>query len=278
MLKITHEDVHEQLDGPYFCDYALFSGRLRHHVVKSLHGQFRAAPDEVMRRLHIMSLYKEEYAAYEDMGAMVEAFLRWKTGQLSRPVEGMLRYKDDKVMLEPLFRRRGIGSPEELFRALGLESWVPASWDSSYPEIDARKVLRKICEFIFVDCRGNQKREGAEAYNRIKHGLLFIPDAHSYLNSMPHIPAVIIPNLRGGENRPYALFGLPIDDVNIEARERAVEFIQVSLRVLAGFYVAHRYPGLLMIDKGTSPAEKIFDTPAMVSCKEFMQQVVAGPE
>jgi hypothetical protein len=278
MTEITHADVHEQLDGPFFCDYALFAGRLRHYVAKSLETLFWKAPNEFLRRFYVTGLYKEEYAAYEDMGAMVEAFLRWKKGQLPYPVEGMLRYKDDKVMLGSLFRRRKIGSPEDLFGALDLGSWVPISWTASYPKIDAKKVLRKICEFIFIDCRQSQKIEGAEAYNRIKHGLLFVPDAHAYLDSMPHIPAVIIPNPRGDKNKPYALFGLPTNDVSLQARERVVEFVQVSLRVMAGFYVIHRYPGLLLIDKKISPAEKLFDTSEMTACKEFMLQISDRPQ
>src|SRR4051812_11412384 len=101
----SHDDVHRQLDPHFFADYALFSGTFRHYVAKSLEDLLKADPNDVHRRFFIIGLYREEYAAYEDMGAILAAFARFRRGELKFPIEGVLRYKPDNVVLENLFNR-----------------------------------------------------------------------------------------------------------------------------------------------------------------------------
>ena len=55
----------------------------------------------------MVGLYREEYASYEDMGAILAALIRFRKGKLKFPIEGILRYKPDSVILETLFGRNG---------------------------------------------------------------------------------------------------------------------------------------------------------------------------
>lgn len=271
--RISHDEVHRLFDPHFFSDYALFSGSLRHYVAKSLENLFKRDPNDIHRRFFIVGLYREEYAAYEDMGAILEAFIRFRMGELAFPIEGILRYKDDKVVLKTLFSRRGIRSEDDLYASLGLKSCIPADWQSVHPEINCELVLRRMCRFIFVDCQTDQQRYGIEAYNRIKHGLAFVPNGNRYQSGLPNSPAILIANRESQSSSPYMLLGLPTDDSKLEEHARRVEFIQSTLRALVGFYLIGRYPDFLRDDRQISPACALFNLLPLLPVKELMQQL-----
>src|SRR5712691_4939912 len=62
-----------QIEPLYFLDYAIFTGAVRHYASRTLEEAFKADPNPLRRRLHFVNLVKEEYAAYEDAGAMLKA-------------------------------------------------------------------------------------------------------------------------------------------------------------------------------------------------------------
>jgi hypothetical protein len=270
--QVSHDEVHRQFDPHFFADYVLFSGMLRHYVAKSLEDLLKGDPNDVHRRFFIIGLYREEYAAYEDMGAILAALIRFRKGELKFPVEGILRYKPDNVVLETLFNRNGIKSDDDLYTSLGLQEWIPADWQTTYPNIDCAKVLKRMCRFMFVDCQMNQKRYGIDAYNRIKHGLAFVPNGNRYLHSLPNSPAILISNPQP-KSDPYVLLGLPMDDSKLEERAKLVEFIQSTLRALVSFYLIGQYPEFLRDNRQISPASKLFELQPLVSVKDFMQQL-----
>lgn len=119
--RIPHEQVHKDLDAHYFADYAMFTGVVRMYVARTLEQAFSADPNQVHRRLCVIGLYKEEFAAYEDLGAFIESMIRWRSNEIQVPFEGMLRYKDDKVALAALFKRRNISDRKALFYSLHLQ-------------------------------------------------------------------------------------------------------------------------------------------------------------
>lgn len=274
---VSHDDVHSQFDPYFFADYALFSGTLRHYVAKSLEDLLKADPNDVHRRFFIVGLYREEYAAYEDVGAIVAALIRFQKRELKYPIEGILRYKPDSVILENLFSRHDVKSADDLYAALGLEAWIPRDWQSLYPRIDCIKVLKRMCRFIFLDCQANQKRYGIDAYNRIKHGLAFVPNGSRYLHGLPNAPAVLIANPQA-QSDPYVLLGLPMDDPKLEERAKIVEFIQLTLRALASFYLIGNYSEFLRNTRQIAPASSIFGLPPLVSVRDFMMQLSEKPE
>ncbi len=273
---IPHDEVHRQFDPHFFADYVLFSGTLRHYVAKSLEDVLKADPNDIHRRFFIVGLYREEYAAYEDMGAVVSALIRFRRGEIKFPIEGMLRYKPDNVILENLFGRYNIKSADDLYAALALQGRIPSDW--SYPRIDRPKVLQRMCRFMFDTCQVNQKAYGIDAYNRIKHGLAFVPNGSRYLPSLPNSPAVLISNPAPKSNNPYVLLGLPMDDPKLEQRAKLVEFIQSTIRALVSFYLIAQYPDFLRDNRGIAPPSKLFELPPLVSVLEFMQQLSEKPE
>ena len=276
--RTSRDEVHKQLDPHFFADYVLFSGELRHYVAKSLEDLFKADPNDVHRRFFVLGLYREEYAAYEDMGAILEALIRFRTGELAFPIEGILRYKDDKVVLKTLLSRRNINSADDLYNSLGLQSCIPEDWQSLHPNIDCEKVLRRMCRFIFIDCRANQKRYGIDAYNRIKHGLAFVPNGNRYQSSLPNSPAVLIANRQPQPPSPYVLLGLPTDDSKLEERAKLVEFIQSTLRALVAFYLIGQYSEFLREKRQISPAAALFNLIPLIPVRDFMQQLSEKPD
>ena len=276
--RIPHSAVHRDMDPHFFTDYALFSGAFRHYVGKSIEDEYRRNPNDIHKRLLIVGLYREEYSAYEDLGAVLEALIRFRSKELDHPVAGILAYKVDKVVLENLFSRRKICSADDLFAALGLLEGVEASWRSVYPRIDCAAVLQRMCGFIYKDCKAGQSRYGVEAYNRIKHGLAFLPNGKRYLRGLPDAPAVMIPTRDPNSPNPYTLLGLPIEDAALEQRARVIEFIQSTTRALVGFYLIGRYPNFLRDERKIDPAPALFSLPSLVSVLEFLQQLNDKPE
>ena len=274
---VSHDEVHKQFDPHFFADYVLFSGTLRHYVAKSLEDLLKADPNDVHRRFYIVGLYREEYAAYEDVGVIVGALIRFQRRELKYPIEGVLRYKPDSVILGNLFSRNDVKSADDLYTALGLEAWIPTDWQSMYPRIDCIKVLKRMCRFIFLDCQANQKRYGVDAYNRIKHGLAFVPNGNRYLHGLPNAPAVLIANPQPHSD-PYVLLGLPMDEPKLEERAKLVEFIQSTLRALVSFYLIGNYSEFLQNTRQITPASSIFGLPPLVSVRDFMVQLSEKPE
>ncbi len=273
----SYDEIHKQFDPHFFVDYALFSGSLRHYIAKSLEDLLKANINDSHRRLFIVGLYREEYAGYEDVGAIVASLIRYHRKELTYPIEGMLRYKPDAVILEKLFRRYDIKSADDLYVGLGLEEWIPTNWGSVHPRIDCAKVLQRMCRFIFLDCQANQKRYGIDAYNRIKHGLAFVPNGNRYLISLPNAPAVLVAN-RQSQSDPYVLLGLPMDDSSLAERARLVEFIQSTLRALVSFYLIGNYSEFLRETREIVPASRIFDFPSLVSVRDFLVQLTENPD
>lgn len=276
--KVPHEQVHQQLDPRFFLEYALFSGALRHYVTKSLEDTFHADPNHLHRRFFILGIFREEHAAYEDMGAILESLIRFRRGNLKYPIEGVLRFKDDLVVLETLFRRRGIKSADDLYIALGLAEFIPEDWSSVHPQINCERALRRMCRFIYVDCQANQKREGVSAYNKIKHGLALVPNGRRFDEVLPDAPAVLIQNPETDSVNPYALLGIPMTDSALEERCRVVEFIQSTLRAIAALYVLRRYPNDVMAAVKLKNLSGLFHTAPLVSVRDFMRQLSEKPE
>ena len=271
--RIPHEQVHQDLDAHYFADYATFTGAVRTYVARTLEQAFRAEPNDAHRRLCIVGLHKEEFAAYEDLGAFLEAMLRWRRGELKIPFEGILRYKDDKVALGTLFSRRSISSPSMLYDALGLSEWIPSDWAYHFPTINCRAALIGICTFIVIDCANNQKHYGIDAYNRIKHGLALFLSGKKYAADLPDCLAVIITNREKNSPNPYALYAMPMSDEAIEQRGKIVEFVQASLRALAALYVIAQYPQYFAERTSGGTDTGVFKTDRLFDVMEFFSQM-----
>jgi hypothetical protein len=79
-------DILAQLDPLYFLDYVVCTGTVRQYSSKALEESFRADPNPLRRRLHLVSLVKEEYAAYEDVGAVLNAFLDYREAYQCDPI------------------------------------------------------------------------------------------------------------------------------------------------------------------------------------------------
>jgi hypothetical protein len=130
------------------------------------------------------------------------------------------------------------------------------------------------CAFFFQDCTANQKSYGVISYNRIKHGLLVVPSGRAYKNDIPDSPAALFSTPAERQKAgapPYTIWGFPSDDTQIEQRHASIEFVQCNLCLLAGMYVASRYPKVLTA-KGVSPRE-LFGSKEFYDVRHLISEV-----
>lgn len=98
-------------DGPE----SAFTGRLREYVASALENQFKAEPNDLHRRAYVLGVYREEYTAYEDLGAYLEAFLTNAEDHSITVMERLLRYGPGDVKLAKVLERRNIKTGDDLF-------------------------------------------------------------------------------------------------------------------------------------------------------------------
>jgi hypothetical protein len=273
MDRIEREQVHKDLDVHYFADYAMFTGAIRQYLAKTLEEAFKADPNDLHRRLCILGLYKEEYAAYEDLGALLDSIIRWNKNELKVPFEGILTYKDAKVALNTLLKRHGITNEDDLMRIINIDRFVPAGWADHFPEGNCKAGLIGLCKYIIHDCRTNQKEYGIDAYNKIKHGLAVFPNGNKYASGLPNCPAIIISNRGRSESNPYLLMAMPMGDSSIEQRAKTIAFVQATSRILAALYVISNYPGHFSASFGVQSDCEVFLSHTMADLKSFFWQV-----
>jgi hypothetical protein len=218
-------------------------------------------------------LYKEEYAAYEDLGAFLEAIIRWNKKEVTVPFESILRYKDDKVALGTLFKRHKISNLNELIELLNIDQFLPISWSDHFPKVDCRAGLIGLCAYIAGDCVSNQKEYGVDAYNKIKHGLALFPSGNKHAAGLPDCPAVIISNRDKTNPDPYTLMTMPMNDISIEQRAKTIEFIQATTRTLAALYVIGNYPGHFRKSLGIQADCEVFLWHTMSDVWSFFRQI-----
>jgi hypothetical protein len=266
-----------QLDPLYFLDYAVFTGAVRQYASKTLEEAFRADPNPLRRRLHLLNLVKEEYAAYEDTGAILNAFLDYREGKVEVPIASLMTFRPGDVELSAMFDSHKVASGDELYAALKLEEWIPDAWVDWFPQLDLKKALRLACKFFFEDCAANQKRYGVIAYNKIKHGLMVVPSGRVYKGDLPDSPAALFSTpaeLKKQGTPAYTVYGFPIDDLGIEQRHASIEFVQCDLRLFAGLYLACRYPTALTA-RGLSGPRELFDSRELFDVRHLIAEVTA---
>jgi len=271
------EEVLARVEPIYFLDYALFTGAVRHYASVTLEAAFKTDPHPLRRRLHFVNLLKEEYAAYEDVGAFLGAYLEYRREETCIPLASLLHYRPRDVILSEMFEEYGISSGQELWDALRLGEWIPTNWPKWFPHLDLNKALRLACNFFFEDCSRNQKKYGIMAYNKIKHGLLVVPSGKRYLPNLPDAPAVLFPTeakLEEAKRNPFTVYGFRTDDSQIEERHKAIEFVQCNLRLLAALYVAWRYPRALAAN-GTGDPKGLFERDELSDVRHLIAEVTA---
>ncbi len=238
-MPTTKRDVLRELDGIYLLEYLSFSGQLREYVSDTLSKAFKVDRNEVRRRHHVVSLVQLEYAAYEDAAALLKALIAFRTAKSDTVLETLESYRPGEAVIAKVLEECGITSPDGLFVALRLEETVPAEWTEWFPEMDLKKTLRHVCQFLTLDCRANHKELGVAAYNKSKHGPSVVADGRVFGSSLAGVPSMFFRNRwpeKYGPN-PVIIYGFPMADSDIEERERLIHFIQRSLRLIVAALV-----------------------------------------
>ncbi len=271
--------VLRNVDGDYLFDYALFTGALREYVMHTLEGVFKQDHNSFHRRLYILNLYREEYFAYEDLGAMLAALLVHQANPEIPVLETLLRYGPGTVKLAKLFEVHGVTSATQLHAALALDALIPDQWAKQFSDTDLPKALRVMTRFFFDECSKNQQPDGVKAFNKLKHGLLVVPDGRRYLSSQTvDGPAAIFANDDTATNdiNPMCLYTVPMNDEALEQRARSMHFIQANLRLLAALRVVAKHPEVVKKRLNASRPELLFRHQHLTDVVQLVQNVTKG--
>lgn len=239
----TKAEVLARIDARYLVEYVAFAGQIREYVNDTLSRAFRADPNPVRRRHHVVQLVQLEYAAYEDAAALLKALIALRQGTTGTVLSVLESYKPGQAILATVLDDCGASTAPKLFDLLGLEEALPTEWKKWFPKADLRKALLLACHFFVTDCRGNQKDLGVAAYNKSKHGPLVVSRGDLLGPSLAPVPAMFFANKWPAKYGSAAviMYGFPDSDEKIEERERCVHFVQRSLRLLVAVLAGHLY-------------------------------------
>ena len=149
-------DVLAQIEPQYFVDYVRLTGIARDYVADMLRRAMEADPNDARRRLHLLGVVAQEYAAYEDAAALLKAWLDWRSGATATPLEPLFGYKPSEARLDKVFTDLSITTGEDLLGALGVADWLPPEWSGWFPALDLERTVLVACRFLAEDCRRNQ--------------------------------------------------------------------------------------------------------------------------
>lgn len=240
----TKKQALANIDGRYLAEYIAFAGQMREYVNETLGRAWRADPNPVRRAHHLLSVVQLEYAAYEDAAAMLSALLRFHAKKSTTVLETLESYPPGEAIVSKVLDAAHITGADELFAALGLDAGVPALWRQWFPDLDLEKSLRLACRFFVHDCRANHKPHGIAAYNKSKHGPLVVSSGEVLGPRLAPVPSMFFAAKRPEEHggNPVIVYGWPDDPETIETHERAVHFVQRSLRLIVSVLLPLYYP------------------------------------
>jgi hypothetical protein len=270
----TLQDVLGRIEGNYFYDHATFTGTLREYVVRALESQYKSAPNDLHTRAFMLNVYREEYTSYEDLGAFLDAFLSFRADSAVLPLQRIISYGPGQVKLGAVLEKYNVATGDDLYNALGLSDWIPPNWSDQNPKIDLKKVFRRACYFIVEDCGPGQRDTGVRAFNKIKHGLVLVPEGRRYAAKLPSAPAIIFatqPKDPASHEKPVSVMAIPIGPENFEQRLRMVHFTQFMLRMFAMLYVLKRYAKVIE-ERGLKSDASVFSSDRMIDALEFMRK------
>jgi hypothetical protein len=274
---VDSREVLRQVEGNYLLDYATFTGAIRVYVTSTLEREFKQDKHHLHRRMFLLAVLREEYSAYEDLGAMLDALLVHHADPQVPLLERLIGYGPGEVVLSKVMENHCIRSSDQLREKLGLDELVPRDWREAFPALDLELALKNSAKFIVDDCVGNQKPDGVRAFNKLKHGLLVVPQGVRYLRESIDAPAALFKSDKSSpeaRSNPLSLFAVPMSDEHLEERLRSIHFIQVDLRLFAALHVLRDHPEVL-IRRGISAPLDLFRLPYMRDVLEFIAQLTA---
>jgi len=274
-MAVDKREVLRSLEGDYLLDYAAFTGAVRVYVTQGLEAHFAKDKNDLHRRMFLLAVFREEYSAYEDLGAMLDALLTNRRDPEVPLLERLISYGVGQVELAKVMERFSVKSSHELYDHLGLMELIPADWKDEFPDLDLGKALRTSADFFFVDCLKSQKRDGLRAFNKMKHGLLLVPKARIYLTGQIDAPAAVFKTEDSkpeAANNPFSLYAVPMTDEHLDARLRAIHFVQANLRMIAALRVVARHPAVSQ-RRGLEKPLDLLRTPYLTDVMNFIDQV-----
>jgi hypothetical protein len=273
-------EVLHDIEGDYFFDYAFFTGSMREYTVRSLEDTLKRErePSDYLKRMFMLAVFREQYTAYEDLGAFLDGFLRNALSSSTAPLSRIMSYAPSDVRLAALFERFAIEHGDDLVTKLNLLSWAPQLWSTMFPSINIETVLRRMCACFVIDCAKTQTDHAVIAFNKLKHGLMFIPSARRFRRDWLDAPAILFQSRKdqpGWMENPVTTYQIPLGDKEVDARLQAVHFVETGLRFLSALYVMKQYPGVLR-ERGMTEAG-VFQHSYMSDVMDIVTQLSNQP-
>jgi len=188
-----------------------------------------------------------------------------------------LGYAAKDVHLHSIFDGRGISSVEDLIKSLKVEELIKNSYLSQEESASLRQGLNRVCSFLYDDCRLNHKEDGIIAFNKLKHGLVFIPEGDSYPGISFDNPGAIYnnPNESQRDTLPLVLWGLKVDEENLTAMQKNINFVHLSLRLYVLVYLWFRYKDWLVSlpHQPFSSFSEMLNTYNLIDVRDFLAEI-----
>ncbi len=274
-MVVDKREVLRNLEGNYLLDYAIFTGAVRVYVTSGLEEHFARDKNDLHRRMFLLAVYREEYSAYEDLGAMLDAILTHRQNAGCPLLERLISYRVGEIKLSRVMDRFQIADSNQLHDRLGLDELIPSDWQTEFPTVNLERALHVAADFFFVDCVKSQKTDGLRAFNKMKHGLLLVPKASIYMRQQIDAPAALFPTDDKKEeaaDNPLSLYAVPMSDGHLDARLRAIHFVQANLRMIAALWVITKHPGVAQ-HRGANKPMDLLRTRYLADVLNFLEQV-----
>ncbi len=149
-MAADKREVLRGIEGDYLLDYAIFTGAVRVYVTRCLEERFLQDKNDLNRRMFLLAVYREEYSAYEDLGAMLDALLTSHRSPKVPLLERLISYGPGEVVVSRVMERFAVKSAQDLHDRLGLSELIPPTWSEQFSKLDLQKVLRTAADFFFM--------------------------------------------------------------------------------------------------------------------------------
>ncbi len=257
-MSVKKSGVEEQLlrdlEPPFLLDYMTFGCHLQQFIVGAVE-PLTKHPDMIddARRLAALTVFREEMNLWENLGALLFALKARFSSRAPTLLEGLVRYRPGDAVIQT--QVAGMTAAEALV-VFGLQELVAIPHQGFLATLDLNNLVKNMAELIIDAYKKSQTEKRLQAYNKLKHGTIWVSSGRLFRSSMPDTPAAIFRRNDPTPTEPYALFGLK-QYHDIEPHLVAISDGTNTITTIVGLYLLRFFAGFLAAKGRTSP-EQLF--------------------
>ncbi len=242
-VRVDPDQTLRELEVPVLLDMLHFGLAHADFVVRSMEDLQKLTRDrggfsEAGKRAFLVAVFREEMHAYENLGAVVHALRRFASGKDKSALRGILTYAPGEAIISDLLTGNVVTEIEA--NAIGGVS------DADLEGAGFRRGKQYLFSGLVTGARefgviqGSSKQPRCRAYNKIKHGCVFMLNPRRISKAMPAgVPAAIFgnPDETQVPHAPFVIFGLfPRVEHHVESLKH-IHFAAFTARLLIAMYL-----------------------------------------